>query len=691
MNESDYQLLCDTVRGHDRAYYVDGTPTISDREYDDLYKQLRLIESEHPEWASPNSPTQRVGGGAIDGFKQIKHRHPMQSLDNTYSKSDLDEFLASVAKGCGAVAPSYTIEPKVDGLAVSVVFQYGQLQLAATRGNDGVSGDDITNNAKTIRSLPIFVPQFAGIEHVEIRGEIFMSKSGFMALNKRREEAGEQLFKNPRNAAAGSIKMLDSGEVAKRPLDILLYYVAEPTGNSHQENLAWLKECGLPVFDYHTANNPAEVWAAILAVEKGRKELPYPTDGAVIKVAEPELQQRLGSTSKAPRWAFAYKFEPERAQTILRSYTLQVGRTGVITPVADLDPIEVDGSTISSATLHNFADLAKKEYCVGDTVVIEKAGEVIPAIVSFVPELRPEGATPIKPPSACPCCGAAVSFDGTFARCGSPTCSDQIKRRLQHFCSKGAMDIDGLGEAACDAIVDAGIIKSIADIYSLSPSDLRGLPLFGDKKSAQVIAGIEASKERDAWRLVFALGIEQIGASSAKKLIARFRSLDGIMNAPEAELLTVPDIGPEATKSLREFAASDAGKQLVGAFVASGLTVADTSTRGDKFSSKSFVITGTLSRPREYFVKLIEQEGGTVTGSVSKKTDYLVAGESAGGKLQKAQSLGVRVLSEGDFVAMCTSEPSAPSLPQVVDEPLLPRSQPRVDTPAANAVQQELF
>lgn len=662
MTKTDYQQLCETIRSHDRAYYIDGAPTILDRDYDVLYKSLRQAEDEHSDWQSPNSPTQRVGGGSVEAFSSVKHQRPMQSLDNTYSRSDLDGFLEGVLTRCGADKPHFTIEPKVDGLAVSVVYSNGVLQQAVTRG-DGTTGDDITNNAKTIRTLPLFVAAFAGIDRVELRGEIFMTKTGFAALNRRREEAAEPVFANPRNAAAGAIKMLDSNEVSKRPLDILLYYVAEPEGRGHSENLKWLKESGVPVFDFQTATTPEEVWTCIQSVEQLRKRLPYPTDGAVIKVTEPELQRRLGSTSKAPRWAFAYKFKAEQGKTVLRSVTLQVGRTGVITPVAELDPVHVDGSTISRVTLHNYADLSKKQFCIGDTVMVEKAGEVIPALVSFIPELRPADAKPIMPPSACPCCGASVSFNGTFARCGSPTCSAQVKRRLQHFCSRGAMDIEGLGESACDAIVDAGFIQHIGDIYSLKAEQLRTLPLFGEKKANSAIEGIEASKQRDPWRAVFGLGIEHIGASSSKKLMAKFGSLDALLAADVQSLQGVQDIGPEAAGSITEFSSSSGGRVIVASLVAAGLKLSDDVVKGDSLTDKKFVITGTLSHPREHFVQIIEREGGSVMGSVSKKTDYLLAGENAGSKLEKARSLGVFVISEDDFSSLCDIKSSGEAPP----------------------------
>lgn len=700
MNKQEYATLCETIGAHDRAYYINGLPSISDQEYDALYRQLKDAEAANSEWVTSNSPTQRIGGGAIDGFVSVAHSTPMQSLDNTYSQDELGEFLKRVAVGCGSDKPTLTIEPKIDGVAASVIYRNGAFSQAVTRG-DGSSGEDITHNVKTIRSLPMFVPAFEQIPEVEVRGEIYMSKQGFMALNKRREEAAESLYANPRNAAAGAIKLLDSSEAAKRPLDILLYNVVTPNGMNHVESLEWLKGNGIPVPDYLTADSPDVAWDAVEEIDRRRESQDYPTDGAVIKVSEPALRQRLGSTSKVPRWAFAYKFKPDQARTKLREITLQVGRTGVITPVAELDPVHVSGSTISRVTLHNFADAGRKDICVGDTVIIEKAGEVIPAVVGVVPELRPKGAVPISPPSVCPSCGAVASFDGTYARCGSMTCEAQLKRRAQHFCSRGALDIEGLGEVACEAIVDAGLIRHVGDIFHLTKENLRSLPAFGEGKTQQVLSGLEAGKTRPLWKTLFAIGIEHVGAGGAKKLASRFGSLDKIMGASIDEMTSLQDVGAAVGTSVMAFASSEGGKDIVEQLRSAGVKLEEEVSSGTALAGKKFVITGTLSQPRDFFVAAIEKEGGQVGGSVSKKTDYLLAGENAGSKLSKAESLGVTVLDEVSFNGLCSSpdagnvgvesivaENSKESPPI---ETLSGASRARRDVEPAKAVQAELF
>ena len=652
ITQNEYQELRDIISAHDRTYYINGLPSISDQEYDVLYKRLITAEEQNPTWVDPNSPTQRVGGGVISSFSQVTHNIPMQSLDNTYSQDDLMKFLSRVESGCGADNPTFTIEPKIDGLAAAIIYKYGSLVQAATRG-DGARGDDITHNVKTIRSLPLYVAAFKDIAEVELRGEIFMSKSGFVALNKRREEAAEPVFANPRNAAAGAIKLLDSNEAASRPLDILLYNVVTPANQGHRESLDWMKNAGIPVPAFFTADSINDVWGAIGEIDKRRHSADYPTDGAVVKISEPHLRNRLGSTSKWPRWAFAYKFKPDQGKTLLLGITLQVGRTGVITPVAELVPVHVSGSTISRVTLHNFADMSEKDICIGDTVLIEKAGEVIPAVVGVVPELRPPGAKPISPPSNCPSCGAATSFDGTYAKCGSMKCGAQLKRRVQHFCSRGAMDIEGMGDVACEAVVDAGLIKDVGDIYSLTREQLLKLPLFADTKAGQILDGIEASKKRELWRAVFAIGIEQVGSSGAKKLARKFGSLDIILSANLEEITSVRDIGEAVASSIAAFSSAAEGRDIVRKLREAGVTLTDDTKAGTAFAGKKFVITGTLSNPRDYFVAAIEKEGGSVGGSVSKNTDYLVAGESAGSKLDKAESLGVKVLDEEGFNRLC--------------------------------------
>ena len=645
---SEYLSLCAELKDHDHAYYILGTPAVPDREYDTLYRRLLDMEAADPSLVFPDSPSQRVGAAPISGFVQVQHSIPMQSLDNTYSSSELMDFLARVGDGCGADIPTFTIEPKIDGLAFSLIYKHGHFQQAITRG-DGSQGDDISHNVRTIRSIPMFVPRFADLETVELRGEIYMPKAGFDALNRRCEEAGKPLYANPRNAAVGAIKLLDSREAAKRPLDAFLYSVVVPSNMPHVEALEWLKDAGLPVFQYYLADTPALVWKCIQSIDDARRSAPYPTDGAVIKVVEPFLRERLGTTSKAPRWGFAYKFQADQGRTILKSVTIQVGRTGVLTPVAELEPIHVAGSTISRATLHNFADLKTKDYFIGDTVIIEKAGEVIPAVVGVDLTLRPAGAEPIKPPTHCPSCNSPAVFDDTYAYCTSATCPAQIRRRIQHFCSRSAMDIEGMGDAACDAVVDAGLVANISDIYHLTREQLLSLPLFGNLKAQQVLDGIAASKKRPLARFIFALGIQNVGATAAKKLSRRFPSLSSLLAASHEELTSVQDVGPETAASIIAFAKAPGVDEIIARLQAAGIDPQEETSIGSSLAGKTFVITGTLSKPREHFAGLIEAQGGVVSGSVSKKTHYLLAGANAGSKLDKATSLGVPVIDEASF------------------------------------------
>lgn len=651
-----YRRLVEEIRRHDLAYYVEAAPAISDAEYDRLYRELKELEAAHPDWVDPDSPTQKVGHATpLGAFAKVTHRVPMKSLDNTYSPEELHEFLRRVAKALGSEENTFVMEPKIDGVAVNIRYENGRLVQGATRG-DGVTGDDITENLKTLRQLPARLKGAKPPEVLEVRGEVFMSNSGFAQMNKRREEAGEPLFANPRNATAGTLKLLDSKIVARRPLAIVLYGPGEVRGLAVQTQHEWLErlgEFGLPVPEWwKTCGTEAAVFQALEELDRMRRGFAYATDGAVLKLDRLRLREELGFTSKAPRWAIAYKFAPEQAESILRAVSFQVGRTGVITPVASLTPVPLSGTTVSRATLHNFQEMARKDIRVGDTVVVEKAGEIIPAVVRVVLEKRPPEARPVEPPGSCPSCGGEVAWDDVFLRCVNPGCGEQLKRRLVHFAHRGAMDIEGLGEAMVEQLVEKCGVKRIDDIYHLQAPQLLALERMGEKSVANLLQGIEASKVRPLWRLIFGLGILHVGEGVARKLERSFKSLDRLAAATREELLDVPDVGEVVADSVMHFFQSEEGRRLCGALRELGLGRGpdqEESPASRVFQGLKFVITGTLSRPREEIADRIRLLGGDVAGSVSKKTDYLLAGEEAGSKLAKAQSLGVKVLDEAAF------------------------------------------
>ncbi len=551
-----YERLCAEIRGHDIAYYVRAEPVIADREYDALYRELLDIEAAHPDWVGPDSPSRRVGGEPIKEFRQAPHLVPMLSLDNTYSEGELTEFLNRAVKLAGIERPAWVVEPKVDGVAVSLRYERGDFVRGLTRG-DGTRGDDITENLRTLRQLP---GRISGAPEVlEVRGEVFMGHAAFTRMNQARAAAGEPLFANARNATAGTLKLLDSRIVAKRPLSIVLYGTGGLEGwrpTTQIEVLDRLAGWGFPAPDWRRRAEGGEgVLDAVRELDQLRRSLPYPTDGAVIKLDEFALREELGFTSKAPRWAIAYKFSAEQAETELRSVTLQVGRTGVITPVAELAPVQLSGTTVSRATLHNFQEVARKDIRVGDWVRVEKAGEIIPAVVAVNPELRPASAVPLEPPTVCPCpvrC-TTLEWSGVFLRCVEPSCPLQIRRRLRHFASRGAMDIEGLGEAAVDALVDAGLVARIGDLYRLRVDQVEELERMGRKSAENLVAGIAASKTRPLRRLVFALGIPHVGAGVAGKLAARFRTLDALRGAGVEELSEVQDVGDVVAASVESF------------------------------------------------------------------------------------------------------------------------------------------
>jgi len=651
---ADYIALCARVRAHDLAYYLQAKPTIRDYEYDQLYQELLTLEQAHPEWLTPDSPSQKVGGHALTEFKPVTHQQRMQSLDNTYSESELRSFVERVSKLLEGRPTAWILEPKVDGVAVSLRYEEGRLVSGATRG-DGVTGDDITENLKTIRQLPLILKNAPRV--LEVRGEVYMSFPAFQRINQRREEVGEALFANTRNATAGTLKLLDSKEVAQRPLSIVLYGTGDLIGlelTSQSDLLKKLTAWGFPVPEWTAqAEQVDELLAALRELDKIRQKFAYPTDGAVIKVDSFEQRTWLGSTTKAPRWAIAYKFAPEQAETTIRSVTFQVGRTGVITPVAELEPVALSGTTVSRATLHNFEEIKRKDIRIYDRVLVEKAGEIIPAVVQVVLSARSMEVSEIMPPTECPCAlkSKELSWDGLYYKCTHARCPAQMKRRLQHFAHRGALDIEGLGEALVEQLVDKGLLVSVADIYTLDADALTALERMGEKSATNLLEGIEKSKRQPLWRLLFGLGILHVGAGSARKLEQAFPDMDALAGASVEELLRVDDVGEVVAESIYSYFRKDENRAALEFLRRQGLNFksAPQEKVSTIFVGKKFVITGTLSKPRPSFEVQIRSLGGDVSSAISARTHYLLAGEDAGSKLEKARKLGVTVLDEAAF------------------------------------------
>lgn len=652
------EILRQELHRHNHLYYVEARPLISDKEFDLLLRELQDIEAQFPDLITPDSPSQRVGGAPIEGFTQIQHSVPMMSLDNTYSEAELTSFFARLQKGLGREKIDCVIEPKVDGVAITIRYENGVLKHGATRG-DGRTGDDVTTNLKTIRTLPLRLPK-DGPQTFEVRGEVFMPKAVFARLNQEREEAGEQLFANPRNSTAGTLKLLDSKIVAKRPLDIVFYGLADATDiqvDSQTEVHNLLDRCGLRKADHIWRADTAEgLLAAIRELDEKRKSLPYETDGAVIKVNSFADQRELGVTSKAPRWAIAYKYQPEQAETKILAVDIQVGRTGALTPVARLEPVLVSGSTVSNATLHNYEEIERKDIRIGDYVIIEKAGEIIPAVVSVKTEKRDGSEISLTPPTHCPVCGTGVHRDEeqVVIRCPNPQCPEVLKRRIEHFVSRTAMDISGLGESVVAQLVELRLVRDVADLYVLNELLLARLDRIGAKSIDNYLKAIEASKKQDPWRLVFGLGILHVGAGGARKLLEHFGSIDAIASASVEDLTQCPDIGGVVAPSIHSWFHDETNINLLQRLREAGLNFAQkvVELASQKLAGSTWVITGTLSQDRETIADIIRANGGKVSGSVSGKTSYVLAGEEAGSKLDKATKLGVKIISEAEFRAM---------------------------------------
>jgi len=679
---SRHHQLVEEIRRHDHAYHVLAQPIIGDQEYDRLYHELLDLEKQFPKLITPDSPTQRIGGEPLTEFKPVRHLQPMTSLDNTYSQEELREFVRRVQRLLPKETLDWMVEPKIDGVAINLRYEKGVFTCGATRG-DGTTGDDITPNLKTIRSLPtrlsrrkVGTKDGDGSEDyptlLEVRGEVYLTKKGFEKLNEERKAAGEEQFANPRNAAAGSLKQLDPRIVAKRPLDIVLYGLGRIEGaadppQTQSGMLKWLESFGFktPEKLWHCQSED-ELVAAINELDQVRRKFPYETDGAVIKLNSFAQRDKVGFTSKAPRWAIAYKYAAEQAETLLKAITIQVGRTGKLTPVAELEPVFLAGSTISRATLHNEDYIRQKDIRVGDTVTIEKAGEVIPAVVDVVATKRTGNEIPFRFPQTCPECGSKVSRsagtsegdEGVDWRCVNPDCPAQVRGGLEHWCSRGAMDIEGGGEVLVRQLVGSGLVRDVADLYSLKLDEVAGLERMGQKSAQNFLDGVSASKKRDLWRVLYGLGILHVGAGVAKALGRCFTSLDDVFAAGVEKLTGCEDVGEVIAASVVQWHGDRRNRKLIERLRHAGMNFASElyqpQTKTGPLAGMTFVLTGTLPHlSREQATAKIEAAGGKVSNSVSKKTDYVVAGEEAGSKLEKAQKLAVKVVDEGRLLELC--------------------------------------
>lgn len=641
---------------HEKKYYVDNEPQISDYEFDQLMAELKRLEEAYPEFITPDSPTQRVGEKPVEGFPTVEHSRPMLSIENCYNEDELREFEERIRKLLPGEKIEYVAELKIDGLSMSIIYRDGRYLQAATRG-DGFRGDDVTAQVKTIRSLPLTIPIR---DEVEVRGEVYLPYDSFRKINEEREKRGEPLFANPRNAAAGSIRLLDPKEVAKRNLDIFLYYIFINGQEmpSQWENLQQLKKLGFKINPHsRLCRNLEEVIDFYREWTEKRDSLEYDVDGLVIKVNSTRQRELLGSTAKSPRWAIAYKFPARQVTTRIKDIIIQVGRTGALTPVAILEPVKIGGTTVSRCTLHNEEELKRKDIRVGDYVLLERSGDVIPHIVSVMKERRTGQEKPFKWPDKCPVCHSKLYKEEgeAISRCINPSCPARIRESIIHFASRRAMNIEGLGEAWVDQLLAQGLIKQIPDLYSLKYEDLIKLERMGPKSTRNLLDQIEESKKRELWRLIFALGIRHVGEKMAQSLARKFRDLERLASATEEELMTVEDVGPKVAKSIVFFFRQPENKELIRKLKAAGLNFKEQEeTAGIRpLDGLTFVLTGTLSSmTREQAKEKIEKLGGIVASSVSRKTDYLVVGEEPGSKLQKARELGTKILSEEEFLKL---------------------------------------
>jgi DNA ligase (NAD+) len=653
------ERLREQIRKHDYLYYVLNQPELSDRRYDRLFAELKALEQANPELITPDSPTQRVSEQPLEGFASVRHAVPMLSLDNTYNPEELRAFDERVRKQLGGTDFDYVVELKIDGLAISLRYEGGVLVTAATRG-DGTTGDDVTANVRTIKAIPLILIGDGKVpDVVEVRGEVYMPASAFVELNKLRAEAGEPPFANPRNASAGSLKLLDARITAERNLSFFAYSVgelSEPLGQDHYQSLQRFRKLGLPVNpNIKRAKSIDEVIEICLGWSEKRVSLDYIIDGMVIKVNRFDQRDILGATGRAPRWCISYKFPAEQAETVVESIDVQVGKSGILTPVANLTAVQLAGTTVSRASLHNFDELNRLGVAIGSTVIVEKAGEIIPQVISVNPKAT-INVVPFEIPKTCPSCGSAVAKDenGVYIRCLNENCVGQLKERLKYFAGRGQMDIENLGEALIEQLVDTGLVKNFADLYKLDVTQLADLERMAEKSARNVVEAIAKSKAQPLWRLVAALGIRHIGGQSARILAEHFGSLQALMAADEQALAQIDQIGPTMAESVCKYLRNPANRVIIEQLLAMGVEPGQFSTkRTNKLAGKTIVVTGTLEKfDRQQIEQAIRQAGGKASSSVSKKTDYVLAGDRAGSKLDKARKLGVKVINEKQFLEM---------------------------------------
>ena len=653
--QKEIEKLRRELEYHSRLYYVEDAPVISDYEFDMLMQRLKALEAEHPELVTPDSPTQRVGGQALSKFEQVQHQVPLESLTDVFSLDELYAF--GERMDALLVEPhGYTVEPKIDGLSMSLEYENGVFVRGATRG-DGLVGENVTENLRTVRSLPLRIENAPA--RLIVRGEVYMSKAVFRELNAEREARGETLLANPRNAAAGSMRQLDPKVAASRKLDIICFnmqYSSDDVYTSHAQTLDAMKAMGFPVVPYRRYERIGECVQRIEWLGEHRDELAYDMDGAVIKIDSLSQRAALGSTAKAPRWAVAFKYPPEKKESRVLDVVVQVGRTGVLTPKVIVEPVRLAGTTVSAATLHNQDNIDRLDLRIGDTVLLQKAGEIIPEVLSVNKAKRPDWAVPFAMPDICPECGSPVARDedGAALRCTSPECPAQRLRNIAHFASREAMDIEGLGISVCESLINSGLVSSAADLYYLEAEKVAALDRMGKKSADNLLTAIENSKSAGLARLLCAFGIRQVGQKAAKVLASYYKDLDALMAATAEELTLIPDIGGVTAGFITEWFSLPQSMHLIGRLREAGVDFAShEERRDDRFAGQTFVLTGTLSRyTRDEAGAIIESFGGKTAGSVSKKTSYVLAGENAGSKLTKAESLGIRILTEAEFEDM---------------------------------------
>ncbi len=644
-----------TLEHHSRLYYIEDAPEISDYEYDKLFYELVALEERYPELAAEDSPTKRVGGAALDKFEKVTHTVRMGSLSDVFSYEEIHDFVAKTEERLGR-STLYSVEPKIDGLSVSLEYTDGKLMVGSTRG-DGITGENVTENLKTVKTIPLSLPE--ALPLLEVRGEVYMPRRSFEALNRTREENGEALFANPRNAAAGSLRQLDSKITAKRGLDILIFNVQRIEGKrftSHTEELAYLEEKGFHVIPHRTqARTAEEIIAHIERLGALRGSLSFDIDGVVVKVDDLSERIEIGENTSTPKWAVAYKFPPERKATRLSDIVVQVGRTGVLTPRAVLEPVKLAGTTVSAATLHNIDYIRERDIRVGDTILVQKAGDIIPEVVSVEMSARPENTVPYQMPEACPSCGEPVVRDDEAAtRCTNANCPAQLERSITHFASRDAMDIDGMGPAVVRLLMREKLVSNVADIYHLRAEDLKDLERMGEKSAANLVAAIEKSKESGLARLIYALGIRNVGEKAAKALAVRFESLDALAAATVDELVAIDDFGEITARCVIEYFSHPQTREFIDELKACGVATTYEAEKSDAvFAGMTFVLTGTLpTLSRDAATEIIERHGGKASSSVSAKTTYVVAGEKAGSKLARAEALGIKIIDEDALLQM---------------------------------------